>query len=305
MSAGVKAGGRAAARGRSARKAARRARQRNLAIAVATVSGLVVLPIALWAVLGPGDGTPTRPEGQPSGPPGTGASASSGPSWTGAGTAARGTLRGRLHNAASGLCVDVVGKKAVEGAETELKACSSAPGQQWVYETDGLLRSGAAPGLCLDSRLGYSVRLAPCVDGSGPGARNIRYDFTLQGTLVPRFDQDLALTPAATDGGGALVLKTRAKSDTQRWAMDSSTPELQMEVVNWDLDGGSSARPGPGPSEPAKPAAPPAPARSAPRTTPSPTPSSAEPSPTDRCSSHGHPCSWDDRNRRHRHGGGR
>ncbi|MFB7110668.1 ricin-type beta-trefoil lectin domain protein [Streptomyces sp. NPDC056291] len=303
-SAGGTAGGRAAARGRSARKAARRARQRNLAIAVATVSGLVVLPLALWAVLGSGDGTPTRPEGQPSGPPGTGASAS-GPSWTGAGTAARGTLRGRLHNAASGLCVDVVGKKAVEGAETELAACSSAPGQQWVYETDGLLRSGAAPGLCLDSRLGYSVRLAPCVDGSGPGARNIRYDFTLQGTLVPRFDQDLALTPAATDGGGALVLKTRAKTDTQRWAMDSSTPELQMEVVNWDLDGGSSARPGPGPSEPAKPPATPAPARSAPRTTPSPTPDSVEPSPTDRCSSHGHSCSWDDRHRRHRHGGGR
>ncbi|MFB6956090.1 ricin-type beta-trefoil lectin domain protein [Streptomyces sp. NPDC056309] len=301
---GTAAGRRAAARGRSARKAARRARQRNLAIAVATVSGLVVLPLALWAVLGSGDGTPTRAAGQPSGPPGTGASAS-GPSWTGAGTAARGTLRGRLHNAASGLCVDVVGEKAVEGAETELAACSSAPGQQWVYETDGLLRSGAAPGLCLDSRLGYSVRLAPCVDGSGPGARNIRYDFTLQGILVPRFDQDLALTPAATDGGGALVLKTRAKSDTQRWAMDSSTPELQMEVVNWDLDGGSSARPGPGPSEPAKPAATPAPARSAPRPTPPPTPSSAEPSPTDRCSSHGHPCSWDDRNRRHRHGGGR
>ncbi|GED83025.1 ricin-type beta-trefoil lectin domain protein [Streptomyces sp. 6-11-2] len=303
-SAGGTAGGRAATRGRSARKAARRARQRNLVIAVATVSGLVVLPLTLWAVLGSGDGTPTRAEQQPSGPPGTGASAS-GPSWTGAGTAARGTLRGRLHNAASGLCVDVVGEKAVDGAETELAACSSAPGQQWVYETDGLLRSGAAPGLCLDSHLGYSVRLAPCVAGSGSGARNIRYDFTLQGMLVPRFDQDLALTPAATDGGGALVLKTRAKNDTQRWAMDSSAPELQMEVVNWDLDGGSSARPGPGPSEPATPAETPAPARSAPRTTPSPTAGGAEPSATDSCSSHGHPCSWDDRNRRHRHGGGR
>ncbi|MFF4861231.1 ricin-type beta-trefoil lectin domain protein [Streptomyces sp. NPDC001231] len=303
-SAGGTAGGRAAARGRSARKAARRARQRNLVIAVATVSGLVVLPLTLWAVLGSGDGTPTRGERQPSGPPGTGASAS-GPSWTGAGTAARGTLRGRLHNAASGLCVDVVGEKAVEGAETELAACSSAPGQQWVYETDGLLRSGAAPGLCLDSHLGYSVRLAPCVAGSGPGARNIRYDFTLQGTLVPRFDQDLALTPAATDGGGALVLKTRAKNDTQRWAMDTSAPELQMEVVNWDLDSGSSARTGPGPSGPAKPAETPAPARGVPRTTPPPTDGSAEPSATDRCSSDGHPCSWDDRNRRHRHGGGR
>ncbi|PZG93482.1 hydrolase, partial [Streptomyces sp. NTH33] len=231
-----RAGGR-----RRDRKAARRAvRQRNLAVAVATVSGLVVLPLVLWAVLGSGDGTPaTGADGRPSGTPGSG-SPSAGPSWIGAGTAGRTTLRGRLHNVVSGLCVGVVGKKAVEGAETELASCSPAPDQQWVYETDGLLRSGAEPGLCLDSRLGYSVRLAPCTTPSGPGARDIRYDFTLQGTLVPRFDQDLALTPAATDGGGALVLKIRAKSDTQRWAMDTSPPGLQMEVVNWGADGGSS-----------------------------------------------------------------
>ncbi|MFD5469730.1 ricin-type beta-trefoil lectin domain protein [Streptomyces sp. NPDC127105] len=299
-------GGGTARRGRVARKAARRvARRRNVAIAVATVSGLVVLPFALWAVLGSGDGAPSRAEGQkPTEPPGTGASAS-GPSWTGAGTAARGTLRGRLHNAASGLCVGPVGEKAVEGAETELTACSSVPGQQWVYETDGLLRSGAAPALCLDSHLGYSVRLAPCVDVSRPGAKNIRYDFTLQGTLVPRFDQDLALTPAATDGGGALVLKTRVKSDTQRWAMDTTMPELQMEVVNWDLDGGSSAgppAPAPGPSDSAEPGTP---AGGTPRTTPPPPAADAGTPAAGGCSSHGHPCSWNDPDRHRHHGGGR
>ncbi|MFJ4516081.1 ricin-type beta-trefoil lectin domain protein [Streptomyces sp. NPDC088816] len=295
-----------AGRGRVARKAARRvARQRNVAIAVATVSGLVVLPFALWAVLGSGNGAPEHAAGQkPTEPPGTGASAS-GPTWTGAGTAARGTLRGRLHNAASGLCVGAVGGKAVEGAETELTACSSAPGQQWVYETDGLLRSGAAPALCLDSHLGYSVRLVPCVDVSRPGGRNIRYDFTLQGTLVPRFDQDLALTPAATDGGGALVLKTRVKNDTQRWAMDTTMPELQMEVVNWDLAGGSSAGPSapePGPSDSAGQGTP---AGGASRTAPPPPAAVTDPPAVDDCSSHGHACSWNGRDGHHRHGGGR
>ncbi|MGX4687962.1 ricin-type beta-trefoil lectin domain protein [Streptomyces sp. JNUCC 63] len=297
-----RAGGR-----RVAQKAARRAaRQRNLAIAVAMVSGLVVLPLVLWAVLGSGDGTTaTGADGRPSGAPGSGPP-SAGPSRVGA--AGKTTLRGRLHNVASGLCVGVVGKKAVEGAETGLTNCSSSHDQQWVYETDGLLRSGAAPGLCLDSRPGYSVRLAPCTGPSGPGAKDIRYDFTLQGTLVPRFDQDLALTPAATDGGGALVLKIRAKSDTQRWAMDTFRPDPQMEVVNWGSDGGSSDRallapPTPGPSVSAKQAAPPAPATTAPRTTPQPTVTSAGPTPTDSCDAYDRSCSRD-HDRRHRHPGG-
>ncbi|WP_316741742.1 RICIN domain-containing protein [Streptomyces sp. MK7] len=239
--------GRRAGARRSAHRAARRAvRRRNLAIAVATVSGLVVLPLALWSVLGSGDddapGSGRQPSGTPGPSSGTASPGSSpGSSWAGAGGAGKSTLRGRLHNVASGLCVGIVGGKAVKGAETELTTCSSAPGQQWAYESDGLLRSGAAPGLCLDSHLGWSVQLATCPGASAPGARNVRYDFTLQGTLVPRFDQDLALTPAATDGAGALVLKTRARSDTQRWAIDPAAPELQMDVADWIPDGGASA----------------------------------------------------------------
>ncbi|MFI2644073.1 ricin-type beta-trefoil lectin domain protein [Streptomyces sp. NPDC018610] len=240
---------------RSARRTARRAaRNRNLAIAAATVSGLVVLPLAVWSALGSGDGAAPGTGGQPAGrssaPSGASAPAPA-PSWAGAGRTGRSTLRGRLHNAASGLCVGIVGEKAVPGAETELAKCASEPGQQWAYETDGLLRSGAAPGLCLDSHLGYSVQLAPCTAAAAPGGRDIRYDFTLQGTLVPRFDQDLALTPAATDGAGALVLKTRARSDTQRWTIDASAPHLQMEVAGWaPQHGGPTARPAPTPGAP-------------------------------------------------------
>ncbi|GAB1325971.1 ricin-type beta-trefoil lectin domain protein [Streptomyces sennicomposti] len=230
----------APAGGRSARRTARRAaRNRNLAIAAATVSGLVVLPLAVWSALGPGDGADPAAGGRPGGsaaPSGT-ASPAPAPTWAGTGAAGKTTLRGRLHNAASGLCVGIVGGKAVAGAETGLAACSAQPGQQWAYETDGLLRSGAAPGLCLDSHLGYSVQLAPCVAAGAPGGRNIRYDFTLQGTLVPRFDQDLALTPAATDGAGALVLKTRAKAETQRWSIDTPSTDLRMDVANWATHG--------------------------------------------------------------------
>ncbi|MFJ9347422.1 RICIN domain-containing protein [Streptomyces sp. NPDC101237] len=262
---------------RAEKRAARRVRRRNLAVAVGAASGLVVLPLVLWAVLGSDDPGATS-AGRPSATPGSG-TAGPGSSWIGTGRTSQGTLHGRLHNIASGLCIGVVGGDPARGAETELTACSAAAGQQWTYENDGLLRNGADPGLCLDSHLGYSVRLAPCA-ASGTGGRSIRYDFTLQGALIPRWNQDLALAPAATDGGGALVVKTRANVASQRWVMDTSQPDLQMQVVNWDAE--ATTKPTPGPSSaPAAPAttgaAPsptPKPTPSAPRTTAPPAPSS-------------------------------
>jgi hypothetical protein len=129
----------------------------------------------------------------------------------------------------------------VAGAEAVLADCGSARTQRWAYEDDGRLRSLAGPSLCLDSRLGYSVVLAPCPDGSAPRAGDVRYDFTPQGGLVPRRDQDLALAPAAPGAapgqGTALVLKPRAKGGAeQRWQADSEgTPRTQS--VNWGAEG--------------------------------------------------------------------
>ncbi|MEU6576721.1 RICIN domain-containing protein [Streptomyces sp. NPDC046805] len=282
---------------RAALRAARRARRRNLVAAVATVSGLVVLPLLLWAVVGSDDGgAPAAAGGKPTGTPAPG-SPTPVPSWVGAGATAQGDLRGRLHNVASGLCVGVVGEKAVKGAQTELATCSSATSQQWSYETDGLLRNGAAPGLCLDSHLGYSVRLAPCAGASRHGAKDIRYDFTLQGALVPRGNQDLALTPAATDGGGDLVLKNRTDATVQRWVIDTSKPDLQLQVVDWD--GGSRSSSTPTTAEPAPratgtPSRTPSPSSSEPNSGPepssSPSWSSQGAGPVDGCDYHPYSC---------------
>ncbi|MEV6112692.1 ricin-type beta-trefoil lectin domain protein [Streptomyces sp. NPDC052109] len=277
--------------GRSTHRAARarRARRRHLALAVVTVSGLVVLPLVLWSVLGDGHGP--EPAGGTTSPAPGKDTAGPGASWAGANTAGQGALHGRLHNLASGLCVGVVGKKAVEGAETELAACSAAPGQQWTYETDGLLRNSAAPDLCLDSHLGYSVRLAPC-SATGKAGRNIRYDFTLQGALIPRWNQDLALTPAATDGSGALVLKNRAPGAAQRWAVDTAKPDLQMQNVNWDSAGSPSPSAAPPRTTPGATPAPKASGTtSAPARTPAPAPTAKGSSPTATPSATVDPCS--------------
>ncbi|MFI6932155.1 RICIN domain-containing protein [Streptomyces sp. NPDC050287] len=287
---------------RSAHRAARRTNRRNLAVAVLTVSGLIVLPLVLWSSLGSSEGNAPGDDARPSEAPGSGADTStSDPSWAGAGDPPQGTVRGRLHNVASGLCVDVIGKKAVEGAETELTACSADEDQQWSYEADGVLRSVAAPDLCLDSHLGYSVRLAPCT-GTGTAkadAKNIRYDFTLQGALVPRWNQDLALTPAATDAAGALVVKNRDDSSAQRWTIDTSKTDLQMEVVNWGADSTPPAPPrseatpkvsrSPTPTPTPKPSATP----STPKARPTPTaPPSAPYPPAGSCSYNPYSCSW-------------
>ncbi|MCH0571778.1 ricin-type beta-trefoil lectin domain protein, partial [Streptomyces sp. MUM 136J] len=250
-------GSRAAAR--RAMHRARAVRRRNLALAVLTVTGLIVLPLALWATGpdGPGDGTAA---GTPTRTPGTGG-ASSGPSGINAREPGGETLTGQLHTLGSGLCVDVAGGKAVPGAETRLAVCSPAAAQRWSYEPDGLLRNVAAPGLCLDSHLGYSVRLAPCVDATQPGGTDVRYDFTVQGNLIPRGNQNLALAPAATNGSGALVLKLRAQDTAQRWVIGASAPDPQMKAVNWDAASDSA---GPFAATPA----PPRPSRSAARTVP-------------------------------------
>nr|WSY49590.1 ricin-type beta-trefoil lectin domain protein [Streptomyces sp. NBC_00886] len=256
---------------RSAHKAARRVRRRNLAVAVLTVSGLVVLPLVLWSVGGSGDAKTTTESGRATGASGTGKE-SADPSWAGTNDTTQGTLSGRLHNVESGLCIGVAGNKPLKGTEAELQTCSSAAGQQWTYETDGQLRSTSDPGLCLDSHLAFAVQLAPCTGASSSTAKNIRYDFTLQGILVPRWNQDLALTPASTDGGGALVLKTRADGSAQRWVFDTSKADPQMQVVNWDTDTTDS------PNPTTKSAAPKA--SKTPTATPTPTPTASTPQTT-------------------------
>ncbi|GGX20199.1 RICIN domain-containing protein [Streptomyces lomondensis] len=290
-------GSRTGARSRSAHKAARRAvRRRNLTAGILTVSGLVVLPLVLWSTGTSGDSAPSAGAGRPSDTPGSGADEPAvDPSWAGSGDAEKGTLRGRLHNVASGLCVGIEGKKAVEDAEAVLTSCSSTAAQQWTYETDGLLRNVGAPDLCLDSHLGYSLRLAPCTGASQPDTKNVRYDFTLQGALVPRWNQDLALAPAATDGSGALVLKARADDEAQRWVIDTSKTDLQMEAVNWQAPAPAphpTPTPTPTPSRTPEPAPTPSATPSTPQPQPTPT---SQPSSSPDCYHYGYYCDADGR----------
>ncbi|MFF4835803.1 ricin-type beta-trefoil lectin domain protein [Streptomyces sp. NPDC001315] len=123
----------------------------------------------------------------------------------------------RLRNAAADLCLDIGGQDQA-GAAVELAVCSSAWTQQWSYENDGLLRSVADPELCLDSRADAGVViLGTCAAEKDARGDDVRYDLTVQGELLPRWDQTLALATAGEDPGADIVVKVRDGSTGQRW----------------------------------------------------------------------------------------
>ncbi|WP_063784948.1 RICIN domain-containing protein [Streptomyces sp. TP-A0356] len=137
----------------------------------------------------------------------------------------------RLRNVAAGLCLDIRGP-VKSGAGTRLTPCSSAWTQQWSYESDGLLRSVADPGLCLDSHdTDGVVELTWCVDAGQAHADDVRYDLTVQGELLPRWNGGLAVTPAPADPDAEIVVKVRDGSDTQRWATEEESAETQSLSV--------------------------------------------------------------------------
>ncbi|MFF3333971.1 RICIN domain-containing protein [Streptomyces sp. NPDC002888] len=136
------------------------------------------------------------------------------------------TRQTRLRNVAADLCLDVRGE-AKEGAATELAVCSSDWTQQWSYGEDGLLRSVADPELCLDSHADAGVViLGECADEDDKRADDVRYDFTGQGELLPRWDDALALASTTEDPGADVVAKVRDSSSGERWVTDpaSATP---------------------------------------------------------------------------------
>lgn len=129
----------------------------------------------------------------------------------------------RLRNAAADLCLDIRGE-ATAGAALELADCSSEATQRWTYEDDGELRSAAEPELCVDSHADAGVViLGACAEADDVRADDVRYDLTVQGELLPRWDESLALASTGEDPGADIVVKVRDHSTGQRWLTDAVT----------------------------------------------------------------------------------
>ncbi|WP_033308557.1 RICIN domain-containing protein [Streptomyces iakyrus] len=142
----------------------------------------------------------------------------------------------RLRNAGADLCLDIRGLPK-EGSGAKLAECSTVWTQQWTYEDDGLLRSVADPGLCLDSHKDAGVVvLGTCADEDAERGGDVRYDLTVQGELLPRWDERLALAPADDDPDADIVVKVRDRtSEAQRWQPEPlPTAEGSLSIEEQD-----------------------------------------------------------------------
>jgi hypothetical protein len=151
-----------------------------------------------------------------------------------------GPIRTRLRNLAADLCLDIKGGRAKAGAGAELDACSAAGTQKWSYEKDGLLRSVADPALCLDSHVDAGVIvLGNCAAASAKRGDDVRYDLTVRGELLPRWQTELAVAPAADEVEADVVVKIRDRGDDQRWLTDGAreSPE-SLSIAGTDAPSG-------------------------------------------------------------------
>ncbi|MZF88365.1 RICIN domain-containing protein, partial [Streptomyces sp. SID5643] len=142
----------------------------------------------------------------------------------------------RLRNAGADLCLDIRDLPK-EGSGAKLAQCSTVWTQQWTYEKDGLLRSVADPGLCLDSHKDAGVVvLGTCAAEDAERGGDVRYDLTVQGELLPRWDERLALAPAGDDPDADIVVKVRDRSsDAQRWRPEPlPTTEGSLSIEEQD-----------------------------------------------------------------------
>jgi hypothetical protein len=179
------------------------------------------------------DGGEADPAGSNSAAGGRGSSSVTPPGTAGL-PAAQGVTR--LRNAGADLCLDIRDLPK-EGAGTKLAPCSAVWTQQWTYEDDGLLRSVADPGLCLDSHKDAGVVvLGTCAAADAERGDDVRYDLTVRGELLPRWDEQLALTPADDDPDADIVVKVRDRSsEAQRWQPEPlPTTEGSLSIEEQD-----------------------------------------------------------------------
>ncbi len=85
------------------------------------------------------------------------------------------------------------------------------------------------------------VILGTCPDAGAQRGDDARYDLTVRGELLPRWDETLALAPAGQEAGADIVVKVRDRSAGQRWLTDG--PSASPGSLSVAGTGGRSAQP--------------------------------------------------------------
>ncbi|MEV4918240.1 RICIN domain-containing protein [Streptomyces tirandamycinicus] len=118
-------------------------------------------------------------------------------------------------NAATGGCLDVEDGVMADRTDVITTTCNGATTQQWRLEPNGLLRNGADPDFCLDSR-GDTDRGAgiwSCSSVDGRNGLNLRFGVDGAGVVHPLIAPHFALEPR----GGSLGFDRLDNGTDQRW----------------------------------------------------------------------------------------
>nr|WP_239135143.1 RICIN domain-containing protein [Streptomyces sp. SID12488] len=217
-------------------------KRRTLLTSVGLAS-TVVLAVVLGSGLWPKDGSGADPAASSSATAGRGTAPGATPtspavssSPPAAGNNPTSIRQTRLRNVTADQCLDIRGGRATAGAVTRLASCSTAWTQLWTYEDDGQLRSVANPELCLDSHADAGVViLGRCAAESAERGNDVRYDLTVRGELLPRWEEGLAVATASADPGADVVVKVRDGSAGQRWLADKVTASPESLSIGGSL----------------------------------------------------------------------
>ncbi|MCX4515511.1 RICIN domain-containing protein [Streptomyces sp. NBC_01619] len=122
-------------------------------------------------------------------------------------------------NADTGLCLDIEDGIMANRTDVITTRCNGARTQQWSLEPGGLLRSGADPDYCLDSR-GDTDRGAgiwSCASVDGKNGLNLLFTVDASGAVRPRIAPDFALEPLGSSEGSSLGFDPADGDSDQRW----------------------------------------------------------------------------------------
>lgn len=126
-----------------------------------------------------------------------------------------------LKDKRAGLCMNLWGGSAFNGADVRLYNCSSADNEKWIYEdSTGLIRSQLDPNYCLDIAGGNisnggNVQVWSCVEGH----QNMTWDI-VGDTIRPRANHSFAIDAYGTRQGKNVGLWSIHGGSNQSWTVN-------------------------------------------------------------------------------------
>jgi len=125
-----------------------------------------------------------------------------------------------LRDQRAGLCMNLWGGNAYNGADVRLHNCSGTSNERWWYEVaTGLIRSELNPNYCLDMMGGNianggNVQVWTCITGH----QNMTWDI-VGDTIRPRVNNNLAIDAYGDDSGDNIGLWSVHGGSNQSWSV--------------------------------------------------------------------------------------